>query len=114
MPHRREAATHRQLCQVTSTHLAVITLTYPLHFVIAVRNARDSALEAARARHKYKLRKTSGEDDNDDAEEDIAEEQLERSSDTASGYLGVTSQGSGWEARCRIGGKERYIGSFAR
>ena len=67
-----------------------------LHLDIAVYDMLDSALKAAQARHKYKLRaeaegetvtwKANGEDDDDDAEEAIAEEQLERSSDNASGY----------------------------
>ena len=58
--------------------------------------------------------KASGEDDGDDPEEAIDEEQLERSSDNASGYVGVYAHGNRWQAKWKIGGKERYIGSFAR
>ena len=56
-----------------------------------MRNIRDSALEAARARHKYKLRaeaagkmvswKTSGEADDNIAEEVSDEEQLDDGDD---------------------------------
>ena len=96
----------------------------PLHLGIALHNILDSALEAAQARHKYKREaqaagetvtwKASGEDDDDDAKEAIPEEQLERTSDTASGYVGVYAHGNGWQAECTVGGKKRRIGSFPR
>ena len=58
--------------------------------------------------------KASGENDGDDAEEDIPEEELEQSSDNASGYVGVYAHRDVWQAKCRIGGQYRHIGSFAR
>ena len=58
--------------------------------------------------------KASGEDDDDDTEEAIDGEQLERSSDNESGYVGVTANRDGWRARCRIGGKQQHIGMYPR